>query len=84
MPSCATTRADPIVLAYRTAGELLQALATRQISSRELVDDAIARIETLDPKINAVVVRDFDRARAAADDADAAPAARIGRCLDCP
>ena len=45
---------------------------TRQISSRELVDDAIARIETLDPKINAVVVRDFDRARAAADDADAA------------
>jgi amidase len=57
---------------YRTAGELLQALASRRISSRELVDGAISRIEALDQKINAVVVRDFDRARAAADDADAA------------
>jgi amidase len=58
--------------AYRTAGELVPALAGRQVSSRELVDSAIARIEALDPKINAVVVRDFDRARAAADAADAA------------
>ena len=72
LPSGVRTREDQAALAYRTAGELLQALATRQISSRELVDDAIARIETLDPKINAIVVRDFDRARAAADDADAA------------
>jgi amidase len=58
--------------AYRTAGELVKALADRQISARELVDAAIMRIEALDPKINAVVVRDFDRARAAADAADAA------------
>jgi amidase len=63
--------ADQAGPAYRPAGELLQALATRQISSRELVDSAIARIEALDPKINAVVVRDFDRARAGADAADA-------------
>jgi len=53
LPSSATTRGDQVALAYRTAGELLQALATRNISSREPVDDAIARIETLDPKINA-------------------------------
>jgi amidase len=59
-------------LTYRTTGELLKALAERQTSSRELVDQAIARIEALDPKINAVVVRDFDRARDAADKADAA------------
>jgi amidase len=72
LPFGARTREDQVALAYRTAGELLQALATRQISSRELVNDAIARIETLDPKINAIVVRDFDRARAAADDADSA------------
>ena len=72
LPFGARTREDQVALAYRTAGELLQALATRQISSRELVNDAIARIETLDPKINAIVVRDFDRARAVADDADAA------------
>ena len=57
---------------YRTAVDLAQALAARQISARELLDNAIARIEALDPKINAVVVRDFDRARAAADAADTA------------
>jgi amidase len=68
----AAAREDPAGLAYRTAGELLQALADRQVSSRELLDAAIARIEALDPKINAVVVRDFDRARVAADAADAA------------
>jgi amidase len=58
--------------AYRTAGDLAKALADRKISSRELVDAAIARIDKLDPKINAIVVRDFDRARAAAKAADEA------------
>jgi amidase len=57
---------------YRSAVDLLRALSARQVSARELVDAAIARIEALDPKINAVVVRDFDRARVAADAADAA------------
>jgi amidase len=57
---------------YRSASDLIQALAARQISARELLDAAITRIEALDPKINAVVVRDFDRARVAADAADAA------------
>src|SRR5215472_10935552 len=69
LPVQANTRDDPT---YRAAGELVEALAKRQASSRELVDAAIARIEALDGKINAVVVRDFDRARAAAADADAA------------
>ena len=36
--------------AYRAAGELVPALAGRQVSSRELVDSAIARIEALDPQ----------------------------------
>jgi amidase len=58
--------------AYRTASELTAALAGRNVSARELVDAAISRIEALDPKINAVVVRDFDRARAVANEADAA------------
>jgi len=57
---------------YRTAGELMKVLADRQISSRELIDAAIARIEAIDPKVNAVAVRDFDRAREAAAAADAA------------
>jgi amidase len=68
----ATAAPEQAVPAYRTAGDLVKALADRQVSSRELVDASIARIEALDPKINAVVVRDFDRARAAADAADAA------------
>jgi amidase len=61
-------------LDYRTAGDLLKALANRHVSSRDLVDAAIARIEALDGKINAVVVRDFDRACEAAAVADAARA----------
>src|SRR3954471_18849711 len=71
-PFASIARAAPGETAYRTAGELLQALADREVSSRELVDAAIARIEALDTKINAVVVRDFDRARVAAKAADEA------------
>src|SRR5437764_2625117 len=56
---------------YRTATDLVKALVDRKGSPRELVDAAIGRIEALDGKINAVVVRDFDRARTAADAADA-------------
>src|ERR1700693_1986455 len=69
-PRNAVARDDD--LAYRPASALVQALANREVSARELVDAAIARIEALDLKINAVVVRDFDRARVAADAADAA------------
>ncbi len=57
---------------YRTASDLVRALAAKEISSRELVDAAIARIEAVNPRINAVVVKDYERARAAADAADAA------------
>jgi amidase len=71
-PRGAVARENPAGLAYRTAAELVKALADREISARELLDAAIARIEALDPKINAVVVRDFDRAREAAAAADAA------------
>jgi Amidase len=70
LPVQANTRDDP--MAYCAPAELVEALAKRRVSSRELVDSAIARIEALDSKINAVVVRDFDRARAAAAAADAA------------
>jgi len=55
-----------------TAGELVAALAERRIGALELTDVAIARIDALDGPINAVVVRDFDRAREAARAADAA------------
>src|SRR4029079_3524752 len=57
---------------YRSAKETAAALQARKISAVELTDHVIARIEALDPKINAVVVRDFARAREAAKAADAA------------
>jgi amidase len=66
---------------YRSARELAAALASRKVSSAELVDLAIARIEARDGKLNAVVVRDFDRAKAAAIQADRALARRERRPL---
>ncbi|MFE0172289.1 amidase [Streptomyces sp. NPDC059002] len=57
-----------------TAEELLTALRAGEVSSAELTDDAIARIERDDKTVNAICVRDFDRARAAARDADQARA----------
>ena len=67
-----TAKNAPTDIAYRSASELVKMLTDRKVSSRELVDAEISRIEALDWKINAVVVRDFERARKVADDADAA------------
>jgi amidase len=58
--------------AYRSAGELAQSLATKEISALDLTDQFIARIEALDGDLNAVPVRDFTRAREMAREADAA------------
>ncbi|MEO5698455.1 MAG: amidase family protein [Burkholderiaceae bacterium] len=54
------------------ACKLAAAVTARRISALELCDAAIARIERLDGAINAVVVRDFDRAREQARARDAA------------
>ena len=54
------------------ATALVEAVARGRVSALELADAAIARIEARDGAINAVVVRDFDRAREAAKAADAA------------
>jgi len=59
---------------FRTATELGAALRKREVSAVELAQDAIGRIERHDPKINAVCVRDFDRALNAARAADTARA----------
>jgi amidase len=58
--------------ATSTASGLADALAVGSVSALELFDAAVERIERLDGAINAVVVRDFDRAHAAAKAADAA------------
>jgi amidase len=62
---------------FRTARELASDIAAKKISSLELTDRYIERIERRDDGVNAVVVRDFERAREAAQDADTALAAGL-------
>ncbi|MEV6559863.1 amidase [Nocardia sp. NPDC051756] len=59
---------------FRAAEELSAALRAGAVTSVELTEEAIARIERDDKVINAVCVRDFDNARAAARAADEARA----------
>ena len=47
---------------FCSIGQLSKALQSRDISASELLEHTIARIEGLDERINAVVVRDFARA----------------------
>jgi amidase len=53
-----------------TASEARWRLMTGELSSGELVEDCLDRIETVDPKLNAVVTVAADRAREEAANAD--------------
>ena len=55
---------------YSTAAQMITALRKGEVSATELSEMHIARIETCDDKLNAIPVRTFDRARAAAKRAD--------------
>ena len=55
-----------------SATETAKRIANREVSSREVLEHMVARADRLDGPINAIVRRDLDRARAAADAADAA------------
>ncbi len=57
-------------LDFATATELTQALGDRSLSSREVLEHLLTRVEELNPALNAVVALDVERARAAADAAD--------------
>ncbi|WP_428487884.1 amidase [Rhodopila sp.] len=57
-----------------TAVEARRLIGVRGLSAAELLQSCIARIEAVDPAVNAMVTRDFERARAAAKAADAAVA----------
>ena len=56
----------------KNAAELASMIAKREVSSREVVDAHLARIDDVNPRLNAVVRRLDADARAAADRADAA------------
>lgn len=57
---------------FHSAEDLAAALRAGEVTSVELTEEAIARIEREDGAINAICVPDFDRARAAARAADRA------------
>jgi len=59
-------------LAFAPATALAAAIRERRASSRELLEMYVARVEALNPALNAVVVLQADKARALADAADAA------------
>ena len=58
-------------LLQKSAVELRRLIGARQLSPLELMDACIDRIETLNPKVNAVCATDFDRAREQARAAEA-------------
>jgi amidase len=53
---------------FRSASELASMVRTGEVSSRELVEISLARIEELNPQLNAFVDVDGERALAAADE----------------
>jgi amidase len=53
---------------FRSATELAQIVRSRDVSARELVETSLARIEELNPVLNAFVDVDAERALAAADE----------------
>jgi amidase len=55
-----------------SAVELRRRIGNKDISPVELMEACIARIEALDPAVNAIAARDFARARSAAKEAEAA------------
>src|SRR6201994_2953376 len=55
-----------------TAVEARRLIGTKVLSSSELLESCIGRIEAVDHAVNAMVARDFDRARVTAKAADAA------------
>jgi amidase len=48
---------------------LAELLRTRQITSREILDDTIRRIEMVNPRLNAIIFKTYDRARQRASEA---------------
>src|SRR3954454_594868 len=67
-------------LHYKSASELASLIRRKRISSLELLDHFLTRIETYNPKLNAIIWLDKDRARNRAKAADAAlqKAKRLG------
>ena len=55
---------------YKSANELLSSIRDKKISSVELLEALLRRIENINPQINAVVTLDSERALKKAKEAD--------------
>jgi Asp-tRNA(Asn)/Glu-tRNA(Gln) amidotransferase A subunit family amidase len=67
-------------LVEHSAVELRSLIQSRQISPVELLDDCIARMQAINPAVNALCAADFERARTAAQLAEA----QVGRLSQLP
>lgn len=72
---------DPAFLSARALAGLIR---KRRIGCLELLDHFIARVERLDTRLNAVVVRDFERARVRAKQLDRGKGPSTGRLHGVP
>ncbi len=61
-------------LHFRSGASLGRMIQRREISARELLEHFVARVEQHNPKLNAVVAKDIERARKLALEADEAQA----------
>src|SRR5689334_21116377 len=59
-------------IALRSTSALADAIRKREIGCLELLDHYLARVERLNPRLNAIVTRDVDAARKRATEADEA------------
>ncbi len=59
----------------KTAGEIAGAIAGKQVSAEEVMADHLARVDAVNPKLNAITVRHDDEAMSEARAADARQAA---------
>jgi amidase len=57
---------------FRPVVALAKALRAGELGSRDLLEQYVSRVERLNPRVNAVVALDLERARRRADEADAA------------
>ena len=71
---------------FQSAAELARLIKSGGVSSVALTEHYIDRIQRFDGEINAVVVRTFEAARKAAQQADEALAEGrdLGPCMGCP
>jgi amidase len=67
--------------AFASATEMLHALRARQISAVELLDLHLRRVERYNPRLNAIVIPNYDHARQVAAQADEARAREEDRAF---